>query len=34
MIEPGARWVVLLLSRKDSYKVLAVLHELKWRELF
>ncbi len=33
MVERGSRWLVCLSGGKDSYTMLAALHELKWRGL-
>ena len=33
MVTPDSRWLVCLSGGKDSYTLLAVLYELKWRGL-
>ncbi len=33
MVQRGARWLVCLSGGKDSYTMLAILHDLKWRGL-
>lgn len=33
MVQRGARWLVCLSGGKDSYTLLAILHDLKWRGL-
>lgn len=33
MVKRGARWLVCLSGGKDSYTLLAILHDLKWRGL-
>ncbi|WP_102959151.1 tRNA 2-thiocytidine(32) synthetase TtcA [Mangrovicella endophytica] len=33
MVRPGARWLIGISGGKDSYALLALLHDLKWRGL-
>ncbi|MEE2952640.1 MAG: tRNA 2-thiocytidine(32) synthetase TtcA [Pseudomonadota bacterium] len=33
MVRPGARWLIGISGGKDSYSLLALLHDLKWRGL-
>ncbi|NDW03279.1 tRNA 2-thiocytidine(32) synthetase TtcA [Jiella pacifica] len=33
MVRPGTRWLVAISGGKDSYALLALLHDLKWRGL-